>query len=357
MKNNDDELPVLNLEESQAGDSLIDKSGDESNQDEQIENENEQTENEDDSELGSFDPNMFAREEENTEEEKTEEKNDSDEFVWPDLDEKENESDTKENQEQPETSEQQEETKVSDSQFKLFTKELGLEADSIEEIRLVLEDLVEENRLLKEATKETVTNKKIVDLEKFSKLDDESLVRRSLEADGLTGAQLEKALDRYLDSGLIDVEAIKIRNNIGKAIQGERQAEIDAKQNEQATQSSERQATVQAFSEFMQGTDSLYGFKLTGNSEKLPEVRRQHTEYVTSGKYLSEITASEKSLAESSWLWRNREVLKTALINNGRQSGRAEILNQIGVPDKTNTTRFTNPESNGEFDPKRFLLG
>ena len=106
----------------------------------------------------------------------------------------------------------------------------------------------------------------------------------------------------------------------------------------------------------MQSIDTIGDFKLTGNPEKLSEVRKNHTEYVTSGKYLNEITENEKTLAESAWLWRNRDVLKKAMINNGRQNGRKEILDQIQRPETNKPQRFVTPD-NGEFDPKAFMNG
>jgi hypothetical protein len=44
------------------------------------------------------------------------------------------------------------------------------------------------------------------------------------------------------------------------------------------------------------------------------------------------------------------------MINNGRQSGRKEILDQIGRPETAKPQRFVTPD-NGEFDPNKFMQG
>jgi len=235
---------------------------------------------------------------------------------------------------------------------------LGLEANNIDEIKTSLETLVKENKELKEEVKYSGnTNKKIEDLENFLKLDDENLMRKSLEADGMAGDKLENVIDKYTDTGLLEVEALKIRSTLDRAIQSERQSIVKSDEADVAKQQESRTESVKSFTEYMQSQDSLFGFKLTGDPDKLPSVRENHVNYVTSGDYLSEITSSEQNLAESSWLWRNRKVLQKAFSNNGRQNGRAEILDKIGNPDKTTSSTFSEPGNSNEFDPQKFING
>ena len=354
-ENND--APVLNVDEANSGDSLIENSGE---QQETQEAQTQETQDQQEVEIDAFDPQAFLQGdslEETKEEVKEEVKEEDDAAAWPDID---GSSETVKEEVKGETKEEvkeEEKNSLDPEQFKLFTNELGIEAESIDDIKNALEKITKENKELKEAGIPKESNKKVEDLENFSKLDDESLVRKSYEADGLTGEKLENVIDRLLDSGMMDIEALKIRNNIDKAIQGERLNIEEAKKSEVAKQQQERQDAVESFSKFMQSTDTLFDFKLTGNPDNLPNVRKNHIEYVTSGKYISEITSDEKSLAESAWLWRNRETLKKAMINNGRQNGRKEILDQINKPESSKPQRFTNPQNPGEFNPKEFMKG
>lgn len=361
--NEKNDAPVLNTEELSAGSSLV----------EGLNETNEKTNTtpeKDEMQIDSFDPKAFAAKENvsdsnngnNTTNSSNNADDDSFGLSWPDLDDSSsnsgNETPTaKDNNVTEDKKGDNNKPALNQEAFKTFAAELGLEADNIDEIKETFQRLVEENIKLKENSKEPISNKKIDDLNKFLKLDDETLVRKSFEADGLTGEKLDYAVDRLTDTGLIDVEALKIRNNIDRAIKAESQNVIKAKEAEIAKQEESREQAVKSFSDYMQRTDSLYGFKLTGNPDKLPDVRKNHIEYVTSGRYLAEISANEQTLAESSWLWRNRETLKNALINNGRQNGRKEILDRIGYPDRSIPQRFTNPIDTGEFDPKKFLQG
>lgn len=353
--NEKNDAPVLNVDELGTGSSLI------GGLNETNENSN-STPEKDEMQIESFDPKAFAAKENAVDNSAGNSDDDLHGLSWPDLDDDDITSNnetvsTKDNNVSSEKKGEDSKPVLNQEAFKTFASELGLEANNIDEIKDTFQRLVEENAKLKESNKEPISNKRIDDLNKFLKLDDETLVRKSFEADGLTGDKLDFALDRLTDTGLIDVEALKIRNNIDRAIKAESQNVIKAKETEFAKQEESREQAVKSFSDYMQSTDSLYGFKLTGNPDKLPDVRKNHTEYVTSGKFLSEISATEQTLAESSWLWRNRETLKNALINNGRQNGRKEILDKIGYPDRSTPQRFTNPGDTGEFDPKKFLQG
>ena len=365
--------PVLNVEETTSGESLTQQAGDSENNNpvdnESVSSKKEESLDEKEYELDSFDPAAFMNRDEDSSSEEEEEgsSDDNNDLAWPELSndsESSEETEVAENEEvvnNEETSNQEvTSNEVTQDQFKSFTNQLGLEAENIEELKEVLNHIVEENNKLTkqlESPNQPVTNKRLDDLNNFLKLDDVDLVRKSLEAEGLKDDKLQYAVDRLTDTGLIDVEALKVRNGIEKAITSENQKIINEREETVAKQQESHTQAVESFGNYMQGVDSLFSFKLTGNPDNLPEVRRNHTDYVTSGKYLKEITESEKNLAESSWLWRNREVLKNALVNNGRQNGRKEILDKIGVPDKRTPQRFTNPVDTGDFDPRKFVQG
>lgn len=362
--------PVLNVEETNAGEALTQQV--DSNLEEPSVNEVNDEISDKDYELDAFDPKAFMERKEDEEKDVDSSGDNSEDLAWPELlsnddnepsDNVDSEPSTEQvsneevSKEVVSNNEENNNVEVTQEHFKSFTNQLGLDAENIEELKEVLNSIVEENNKLKESPKEVVTNKRLEDLNNFLKLEDAQLVKKSLEAEGLTGDKLEIAVDRLMDTGLIEVEAIKVRNGIDKAITAENQKIINEREQNVAKQAESHTQAVEAFGNYMQGVDSLFSFKLTGNPDKLPEVRKNHTEYVTSGKYLKEITESEKTLAESSWLWRNREVLKNALVNNGRQNGRKEILDKIGAPDRRTPQRFTNPVDTGDFDPRKFLQG
>tara|TARA_R110002126_G_scaffold94290_5_gene222692 strand:+ start:114 stop:1226 length:1113 start_codon:yes stop_codon:yes gene_type:complete len=366
MGNENEDAPVLNVDETASGDALVENSGAEETPATPVVNENEEPE------IEAFDPRAFGQTEAEAvaSTDEGEDKPDTpdaadtpdadNDVAWDDVTAKPDDAATPESTPDASTEDKADapvvenpDASVMKPEFKEFVSELGLEAETMDDVKGVLETLVAENARLKEENKEPVSNKRLEDLNNFLKLDDENLVRKSFEADGLKGDKLDNVIDRLLDNGMIDVEALKIRNNVDQAIRTESQDEIQREEADVAKQQEAHTTAVNKFSDFMQSTDSLGGFKLTGNPDNLPSVRKAHTEYVTSGDYLNEISSSEKNLAESSWLWRNRETLKNAMINNGRQNGRKEILDQIGNPDSGKPSRFVTPDT-GEFNPQKF---
>lgn len=286
-------------------------------------------------------------------------------FVWgdniperntsvSDQSETKNTEDSKETKEQEEskTEKPKETLAISEDQFSVLSKELGLEAKNAEELKKSLNDIVEENERLKENYPKT--NEKIGNYEKLLNLDDKELVRQNLIADGFEGKDLDNAIERYLDNDILDIEAKKIRNTVNSAIDFEKKELIDAEANEIARQNQERENGIKDLNSYLDSTDQMFGFKIS-TPENVNKVRKEHQEYITSGKYLSEITTDSASLAESAWLWKNRETILKAMRNQGFNSGRADVIKEIGNPDADAGTRtFVDPKTGGEFNPGKF---
>lgn len=241
---------------------------------------------------------------------------------------------------------------ISDEQFSAFSEDFGLKAKNKEEFRNELKSIQEENERLKKNYPKT--NEKIDTYEKLVNLEDNELVRQNLIADGFKGEDLENAVERYLDNGLIDIEAKKIRNTLNNAIVAEKQAIVDSDAQEDAKQIQEREEGITKLNSFLSSTDEMFGFKMAA-PENIDNVRKTHQEYITSGNFLQEITKDSKALAESAWLWRNKEVILKAMLNQGFNKGTANVINQIGNPDPDAGTRtFVDPKDGTEFDAKKF---
>lgn len=242
---------------------------------------------------------------------------------------------------------------ISDEQFSVFSEELGLTAKTKDEFTESIKKIVEENEKLKKNYPKS--NEKIDTFEKLINLDDKELVKQNLIADGFEGEDLENAIERYLDNGLIDIEAKKIRNTINKAIDNERKLLIDSEVQSEAMQSQEREEGIKELNKYLNSTDEMFGFKMA-TPDKLDNVRKSHQEYITSGKFLTDITKDEKSLAESAWLWKNKDTILKAMRNQGFNKGRADVIKHIGNPDPEAGTRtYVDPKAGGEFDPNKFI--
>jgi hypothetical protein len=175
---------------------------------------------------------------------------------------------------------------ISTEQFSVLSEQLGLEAKNTEELKNSLNEIVSENKRLKENYPKT--NEKIGNYENLLNLDDKDLVRQNLIADGFDGNELENAIERYLDNDLIDIEAKKVRNTLNSAIDFEKKELMNEDKNEIAKQEQERQEGIKDLNTHLGSTDQMFGFKMA-TPDKLDNVRKQHQEYITSGTYLNEL--------------------------------------------------------------------
>lgn len=239
--------------------------------------------------------------------------------------------------------------------FEDFFKEVGVEVKTKEEFKEYYKSLQEENELLKKSYPEK--NEKIDNFQNLIKLEDKELVERSLIADGFEGVELENAMERMLDNDMVDIEAKKVRNTLNKAIASEREVIIDSKRTETAKQEKDREDSIKSLNDYLNSTEKMFGFKIASTPEKTNEIRKSHQEYIVSGKFLQNITQSEKNLADCAWLWANKDVILKAMQTKGFNSGRKDVLNQIGNPDvNANSRTFADPKGNGEFNPNKFNM-
>ena len=330
---------------------------------------------EESSEEYGFNPNAFFTEE-STEAEKVEDNNNNEE---PNVennkaDDDSSESDfswdkgldyLKQEKQQEETTTNEVDTDTSNSDvavteksiepsYEEFFKEVGVEAKTKEEFKEVYKSLQEENELLKKSYPEK--NEKIDNLQNLIKLEDKELVERSLIADGFEGVELENAIERMLDNDMIDIEAKKVRNTLNKAIVSEKETIMDSKRTETAKQEKDREESIKSLNDYLNSTEKMFGFKIAGTPEKANEIRKSHQEYIVSGKFLQDITQTEKSLADCAWLWANKDVILKAMQTKGFNSGRKDVLNQIGNPDvDANSRTFADPKGDGEFNAGKFM--
>ena len=330
---------------------------------------------EESSEEYGFNPNAFFTEE-STETEKVEDNNNNEE---PNVennkaDDDSSESDfswdkgldyLKQEKQQEETTTNEVDTDTSNSDvavteksiepsYEEFFKEVGVEAKTKEEFKEVYKSLQEENELLKKSYPEK--NEKIDNLQNLIKLEDKELVERSLIADGFEGVELENAMERMLDNDMIDIEAKKVRNTLNKAIVSEKETIMDSKRTETAKQEKDREESIKSLNDYLNSTEKMFGFKIASTPEKANEIRKSHQEYIVSGKFLQDITQTEKSLADCAWLWANKDVILKAMQTKGFNSGRKDVLNQIGNPDvDANSRTFADPKGDGEFNASKFM--
>lgn len=243
---------------------------------------------------------------------------------------------------------------LTDEHFSAFAEELGINAKSMTELKDAMLELEADNKRLQESSGNNVTSKKITALESYLKFDDKELLQKDLEAQGFKGEQLEEAMDTLQDNGMLKVEAAKVRNAINSSIQNERSEITQSARDEDAKQLKEREDSVKSLNTYLSKQTEMFGFKMAKDEETLGKVRDSHHKYITNGSFLQDITKDNESLAESAWLWKNRETLLKAARNGGLQQGRSEILNDMHNPDTDKGGGFVSPDGKGEFSVSKF---
>lgn len=266
------------------------------------------------------------------------------------ADKVDNESSTEEKQEIK--------SSLTKEQFQSFAEEIGLNVGSVDELKQAILDLEKENEDLRNNTgTKSGTNEKIDRLSNLKAKSDEELIRLDLKSQGFSEEEINDAVDTYIDSNLLKIEAKKIRSTIDKSINAEQETLTRTKIESEATSKKQYEDSVKALTEHIGKTETMFGLKIAKDAESLPKVQQGHLKYITSGNYLNDITKDNQSMIESAWLWKNRETILKAFKNAGIQKGKEEILNDIKEPEVSNTQRFKGPESGDGFNPKTFVYG
>jgi len=318
--------------------------------------------------------------------EETTVENTNDDFTWDDYISNKNESNTQEstqesneetstetsstnnvsddNNAQTETTSSNEDSQVQTEQqsslndaYKKVADELGLEAQSLDDLKKTLEDIQKENEELREAKLSGVTNESVQKLESYKSKSDEDLVRLELKKQGFNDEEINRAVDRYIDNDALWIEAKKIRNTIDNAIKREQETVLDTQKNAQAMQEKERVEAVESLTKYINEQDTMFGLKMAKDDESLKSVRNEHVNYITSGDFWGDITKNNENLSQAAWLWKNKDVILKALGGREFNKGRQEILNDIGNPDIPGTTRHKDPGGSDEFNPQKFVYG
>jgi hypothetical protein len=242
-------------------------------------------------------------------------------------------------------------------QFATFAKEMGIAAETKEEFVEQLKELEAENERLRSQSTSTVENDRISRLNELKKKDDDSLLRLDLEKQGLSAEEVDEAMDVYTNNGTVKIEALKIKKQIDRAISNEQNTVIESNKAEEAKLQKQYDDDVAQLSKHIDEEDTKFGFKMAKDEESLKQVRKDHKDYITSGKFHEEIYADSKNLSDAAWLWKNKDTILKALGNKGIQQGRKEILDDIQNPEVSETKRFGTPQGDESFDASAFLTG
>ena len=308
-------------------------------------------------------PVVKKEDEEVKDEDKDDEDEESDEVVdWASYDEDDKTAEEKDAIEKAEKeklaeSEEGKPAAVSTESFKAVADELGLKFETIDELKEHLVKVEEENNKLRTSAGSGANNEAITKLNNLKNKDSEELVRLSLEKQGFKGEELDDAVDKYVDNGMIEIEAKKIRNTIDNAIVNEQNKETQSTVEADAMQQKEHAESVRKLGEHLGKTKTMFGLAMAKDDEGLAKVQQGHLKYITSGKFMDDVFKDDVSLSETAWFVKNKDIIIKAISNENLQKGKQAILDDISEPEVINAQRFKDPKGSDEFDPKAFTYG
>ena len=254
-------------------------------------------------------------------------------------DEEEESEELDESEDEDEESDYEEVSSESDG-WEAVAEAVGIDADDYESFI----DKLKNQQLL---ASEGATNQKINGLNQLVSLDDETLMRRELEARGFNTEEIEDELDIMIENNTIRSKARGVRKDLEGVIVREKDALANQDSEIDATQQEEIEAAADEVREHMSKTKEMFGGRINSNQQDA------HTEYLTSGTFFDEITADPQSMAEAAWLWKYREQILGSQKSAGREQGKASVLDKMINPEPTRRTNIPDPET-GDFNPSRF---
>ncbi|MHA1287964.1 MAG: hypothetical protein ACTSPB_11235 [Candidatus Thorarchaeota archaeon] len=243
-----------------------------------------------------------------------------------------------------------------DTEIANIAKEVGLEdVKDKDQLSSTLTALLKENQQLKQQQQGQVQTDRTKTLEGYLGLSDEDLLRKDFEAKGLSGDDLDAAMNDLESRGVLKAQATLARKNINAAIEGEKARHLKAAEQQSQEQEQAIEQNREEFRKHIDGVDEMFGFKIGKDENATKKMRDSQFDYVTSGKFMEEITSSNEALLEASWLYRHRANLVKAFENRGLQRGKAEVLDDMRLPDPgPGSGRPPVASDSGEFNPKKF---
>ena len=241
--------------------------------------------------------------------------------------------------------------------FSAFTKEVGIEAKDETEFLAKVKEQQKELQELKSLALGGVTSKEIETVSGYLKFDDEKLLRQDMKFSGLDDETINDAVDKFKDAGLLKFEAAKVRATINKFIENKKYEKINADKQKTAQAQQANSDNLKSIREQMNKTDELFGFKIA-KPENMQKARDEHYDYLTSGKFLDEITANPEAAIQAAFLWKHRDTIIKTMANKERSKGKQEVLSKLQNTQLPDTGRVhVGKEETEEFNPVKFKEG
>ena len=223
--------------------------------------------------------------------------------------------------------------------WQAFANELGIKGATKEDIIQALN-----SPFIEQPNNDTIDK-----LNEYLGYGDRELIAAEMKVDGMEDFEIEEALDKMEDSGVMKREAYRIRRQLNNAIEQEKTKFYKEKQQEELSNKEkvsrnkkELQGTLKEMKSFMGGAVTRAQAKDAYN-------------YITSGKMAEDIWKSHDNASEVAMFMLFKDKFAKILRSQGLEDGKAKILNEITSPSLSGKTRPRTNIKKGGFDPAAFI--
>jgi hypothetical protein len=230
-------------------------------------------------------------------------------------------------------------------------KDLGIEAENIDDLYKQVEGAMQERAMYQRSK---YTNKNIENWKKALSLEDRDIVYRNYLAEGASKEAAEEMTNNLEANGMLKDKSHEIRVAIRSSINRETDRLEQSDKQSVAMQQKREEEARQQLKSHLDKTETMFGFKMA-KPDKLDNTRKDHFDYIQSGKFGKEVMSSPEVLSEVAWFTRHRKQIIKALMNKGIQTGKEELLKDIQNPSDNDSLRIPTPDGNSEFNASKFI--
>lgn len=275
---------------------------------------------------------------------------DEDGFAWDNIevDQKEEEpeviEEVDEDWDTPAKTESTEEVEPSEEEGELewgkFAKELGLSEDTSKD------DII---KALNSPFIEQPKNEVLDKLNEYLSYSDRELVAAEMKTDGMEEFEIEEAIDKMEDSGVLKREAYRIKRQLNSAVEKEKEKFYKEKQQESMSAKDKVDRNKKELQGHLKSLDTFMGGRVTKDQAQ------DAYKYITSGKMADDIWNSHDNASEVAMFMLFKDKFAKILRSQGLEDGKASILNDITSPSLSGKNRVKTNAKRSGFDPSAFM--
>jgi len=220
-----------------------------------------------------------------------------------------------------------------------FAKELGIQGASKEDII----------KALNSPFVDQPNNEAIGRMNQYLNMNDRELIGAEMKTDGMEDFEIEEAIDKMEDSGVMKREAYRIRRQLKQAIEQEKTKFYKQKQEEEMSAKEKVARNKKELQGHLKSLDTFMGGRVTKGQAQ------EAYKYITSGKMAEDIWNSHDNASEVAMFMLFKDKFAKILRNQGLEDGKASILNDITSPSLSSKSRPKTSVKKSGFDPAAFM--